>query len=471
MRLMFDGYILDVARRELRRGVEPIAVEPQVFDVLLYLVRNPDRVISKDELLQAIWDGRIVSDSAITNRINAARRAIGDSGAAQRLIRTVPRKGFRFVGAIEEFVDEPTQPPDVPHLSRRRGVAPALMIAAASALLGAALAAFVPWPTAGLRWPWAARPDSGRLPIAASAGDLRLMSGLSLPALSKGTDQLPSPAGLIDMAGGLARGKSAPVTSRVMVPVHLTKATAGTEVEPSGPEVKPLVPPDVTATATPVPNVAVSLPRVRSLTAIAPAAMGPLYPRDASKPFERYSYVGRDRVDEDKFLEVPCAATHIASSAGGKCLLGYREPGCNKAIDVVVYNAGGLSVEASASIFDPYKLAGARLPGRWCSVAGQPAYDQEDFEDMNQVTRRGSNWHNLLSNGEDKSIQFSDGPHNCVAVHKPGPAWQGGYVYMLHASICRTDTAAVRTPDVVYALNLLQIRQDDPVANLRTAGR
>src|SRR6516164_6272607 len=80
MRLKFDDYVLDVARREIWRGSEPVAVEPQVFDLLAYLMQNPDRVVTKDELLRAVWDGRIVSESAITNRINAARRAIGDSG-------------------------------------------------------------------------------------------------------------------------------------------------------------------------------------------------------------------------------------------------------------------------------------------------------------------------------------------------------------------------------------------------------
>jgi DNA-binding winged helix-turn-helix (wHTH) protein len=100
MRLTFDDYILDVARRELWRGCEPVVVEPQVFDVLVYLVQHPERVVTRDELLQAVWDGRIVSESAITNRVNAARRAIGDSGEAQRLIRTVPRKGFRFIAIL-----------------------------------------------------------------------------------------------------------------------------------------------------------------------------------------------------------------------------------------------------------------------------------------------------------------------------------------------------------------------------------
>jgi hypothetical protein len=73
-------------------------------------------------------------------------------------------------------------------------------------------------------------------------------------------------------------------------------------------------------------------------------------------------------------------------------------------------------------------------------------------------------------NGEDKSIEFSDGPYNCIAVHKPGPPWRGGYVYMLHASICRTDTAIVRAEDISYALGSLQVRQYDPVGNLRKSG-
>lgn len=82
MLLAFGGHVLDSERRELRRGAEPIALEPQVFDLLLYLVRQRDRVVSKDDLLRAVWGGRIVSDSALAARINAVRRALGDDGAA-----------------------------------------------------------------------------------------------------------------------------------------------------------------------------------------------------------------------------------------------------------------------------------------------------------------------------------------------------------------------------------------------------
>ena len=100
MQFVFAGHTLDTDRRELRRGGDAIAVEPQVFDLLVYLVENRDRVVSKDDLIAAVWRNRIVSDSTLTSRINAARKALGDSGEEQKLIRTVPRKGLRFVGDV-----------------------------------------------------------------------------------------------------------------------------------------------------------------------------------------------------------------------------------------------------------------------------------------------------------------------------------------------------------------------------------
>jgi len=100
VQFLFEDYVLDIDRRELRRGAQQIAVGPQVFDLLVYLVQNRERVVTKDDLLDAIWSGRFVSESNLTTRINAARKAIGDTGEEQRLIRTVPSKGFRFVGVV-----------------------------------------------------------------------------------------------------------------------------------------------------------------------------------------------------------------------------------------------------------------------------------------------------------------------------------------------------------------------------------
>ena len=102
MQFRFADHTLDTDRRELRRGGEPIAVEPQVFDLLVYLVQNRDRVVSKDDLIASVWGGRIVSDSTLTSRINAARKAVGDSGESQKLIRTIARKGLRFVGTVTQ---------------------------------------------------------------------------------------------------------------------------------------------------------------------------------------------------------------------------------------------------------------------------------------------------------------------------------------------------------------------------------
>jgi len=103
MPFVFGDHALDCDRRELSRRGVPVAVAPQVFDLLVYLIRNRERVVSKDDLIEAVWGGRIVSDSALTTRINAARTIIGDSGAEQRLIRTVHRRGFRFVGEVREM--------------------------------------------------------------------------------------------------------------------------------------------------------------------------------------------------------------------------------------------------------------------------------------------------------------------------------------------------------------------------------
>ncbi|TDH60949.1 tetratricopeptide repeat protein [Dankookia rubra] len=114
----FDDLVLDTARRELRRGEALVAVEPQVFDLLALLVRARDRVVGRDEMLAAVWQGRIVSEATLSSRVNAARTAIGDSGAAQRLIRTLPRKGFRFVGAVAEVAQPPPEAADAPAAGR-----------------------------------------------------------------------------------------------------------------------------------------------------------------------------------------------------------------------------------------------------------------------------------------------------------------------------------------------------------------
>lgn len=94
MRYAFDDCVLDAERRELRRDGQLGAVEPKVFDLLLYLIGNRQRVVTRDDLIAHIWNGRIVSESSLASCINAARTAVGDTGDAQRLIKTLPRKGI-----------------------------------------------------------------------------------------------------------------------------------------------------------------------------------------------------------------------------------------------------------------------------------------------------------------------------------------------------------------------------------------
>jgi TolB-like protein len=123
MHIVFAGHEMDLRRHELRRAGDIVHIEPQVFDLLLHLIRNRDRVVSKDELFDTIWNGRIVSEAALSSRINAARRAVGDDGDRQQLIRTIHKRGFRFVGEVqEEAVADTTAEPAA------RPVSPALML-------------------------------------------------------------------------------------------------------------------------------------------------------------------------------------------------------------------------------------------------------------------------------------------------------------------------------------------------------
>ena len=110
----FSEFRLDTDRQELVKGDQPVALQPQVMDVLIFLIENRDRVVTKDELIDAVWEGRAISDGSLNARINAARKAVGDSGETQEVIRTIPRKGFRFVANVEDSQDAPPLQPHTP---------------------------------------------------------------------------------------------------------------------------------------------------------------------------------------------------------------------------------------------------------------------------------------------------------------------------------------------------------------------
>ena len=96
----FGNFELDVAKVELRANGEARPIEPQVFGLLALLVENRERLVSRDEIIEKVWDGRVVSDSAVASRVKSARQALGDDGKAQRYIRTIHGQGFRFVADV-----------------------------------------------------------------------------------------------------------------------------------------------------------------------------------------------------------------------------------------------------------------------------------------------------------------------------------------------------------------------------------
>ncbi|MEM7445096.1 MAG: winged helix-turn-helix domain-containing protein, partial [Pseudomonadota bacterium] len=102
MKVTFEHFVLDTDLAELSQAGVVVAIEPQVFDLLRFLIENRERVVTKDEIVERIWDGRFVSDAAISSCVKALRKALGDDGEQQRLVRTVRGRGFRFVGAVKE---------------------------------------------------------------------------------------------------------------------------------------------------------------------------------------------------------------------------------------------------------------------------------------------------------------------------------------------------------------------------------
>jgi formylglycine-generating enzyme required for sulfatase activity/DNA-binding winged helix-turn-helix (wHTH) protein len=108
MAYRIGNYVIDPAAYEVRRGDALLPVEPQVLELLVFLIENRERAVTKDEIIERVWNGRIVSDATLSSRIKAARQALGDDGAAQKLIRTIHGRGFRFVGEVTEF-DLPTE--------------------------------------------------------------------------------------------------------------------------------------------------------------------------------------------------------------------------------------------------------------------------------------------------------------------------------------------------------------------------
>jgi hypothetical protein len=195
---------------------------------------------------------------------------------------------------------------------------------------------------------------------------------------------------------------------------------------------------------------------------------------------QRDSMISNWRNEEDKFVEAPCGTTRLTATAGNaRCLLGYRlENGltqaqgsgvsfCDMGLDVVMYTAGNLAVEADILSFDPYKITGWGFPNKYCFIAPREISVLE-FQDLNQVTRRGKNFGGVTRTSDgDSFIGFVEANRPCIAMERLGPRWRGGHSWVMHASICRTDAQPVSTQDIATTTTGLLIRVYDPVGNLR----
>lgn len=199
---------------------------------------------------------------------------------------------------------------------------------------------------------------------------------------------------------------------------------------------------------------------------------------------------GKTRVEEDKWPEIPCDKSRIASGAAGKCQDGPRvenfmsvmstgpQPtvgsACNIAHQLLSVDVGRLAVEADALVFDPYLVTASGFFNKFCTVWGGYSDLPEDFKDMNQVTRRGVDWHGFVPGGTSSApqstIAFSDGQRGCIAVERLGPGWRGGYVWVVHATICAAGAPPIGQADIDAVFARLQIRIYDPSGNLRPPG-
>ena len=191
-------------------------------------------------------------------------------------------------------------------------------------------------------------------------------------------------------------------------------------------------------------------------------------------------YTGRTRVEEDKWPVIPCTTSRVSSVVGGTCQNGTptetfmslshdEAPNCIIYHQLVTFRTGVLSVEADSFIFDPYKVVSGSPTGHQdkdCYVwSGLRLPD--DFHDMNQVTRRGAQWQNFVKGDPLSTMEFSDGGHACLAVEKLGPPWHGGYIWVVHASVCEPDTRPVQAADIATVLAALRLDRYDPLGNLR----
>jgi hypothetical protein len=192
-------------------------------------------------------------------------------------------------------------------------------------------------------------------------------------------------------------------------------------------------------------------------------------------PFQPFS--GNTRVDETTWPVMPCASARIDLGPGAKCQTGTpvetfltmsQSGRCDIARQVTMVDNARYHVEADVMIFDPYKVTAVGHQGKNCTVWTGYTNMPDDFQDMNQMTRHGGGWRNFVKGAPQSTIEFTDGGKPCLAVERLGPPWHGGYVWVVHASICPATAAPLQNADIDAVFAMLQLRQYDAQGNLRT---
>jgi hypothetical protein len=204
----------------------------------------------------------------------------------------------------------------------------------------------------------------------------------------------------------------------------------------------------------------------------------------ASAPIKRVNpfnpFSSDTRVDESKWPVIPCTGSRIDLGPGAKCQTGtpvetfltMSQGGrCDIARQLAMIDNARYRVEADVMIFDPYKVTATGHQGKNCTVWTGYTNMPDDFYDMNQMTRRGTGWRKFAKGDPQSTIEYTDGGRNCLALERLGPPWHGGYVWVVHASICPATPATIQKADVDAVFATLQLRQYDAQGNLRGPGQ
>jgi len=227
---------------------------------------------------------------------------------------------------------------------------------------------------------------------------------------------------------------------------------------------------------------ALMLPVLAASAAFAQQAQSPLpdvnvtapAPIQHVNPFNPFS--GDTRVDETRWPVIPCNTARVDLGPGARCQTGTpvetfltMSTGgrCDIARQVTMTKNARYEAEADVMIMDPYKVTAVGHQGKNCTVWTGYVNMPDDFRDMNQMTRRGSGWSNFVKGSPQSTIQYTDAGRNCVAFERLGPSWLGGYVWVVHASICPAAAGAVQLADIDALFQTLQLRTYDAQGNLR----